>query len=66
MTISDKTGILATKGRPDISAPQEEYVMAAKAAHLLEVSKAKMAKVLRSDKIPYIPDPCNERTKLIN
>jgi excisionase family DNA binding protein len=43
----------------------EEYVTATEATHLLEVSKVKMAKLLRSGEIPYIPDPRNERAKLI-
>jgi excisionase family DNA binding protein len=48
-----------------MSASQEEYVTATEATHLLEVSKVKMAKLLRSGEIPYIPDPRNERAKLI-
>jgi excisionase family DNA binding protein len=48
-----------------MSAQQEEYVTATEATHLLEVSKVKMAKLLRSGEIPYIPDPRNERAKLI-
>jgi len=44
---------------------QEEYVTATEATHLLDVSKVKMAKLLRSGEIPYIPDPRNERAKLI-
>ncbi len=44
---------------------QQEYVTATEATHLLEVSKVKMAKLLRSGEIPYIPDPRNERAKLI-
>jgi hypothetical protein len=44
---------------------QEEYVTATEATHLLEVSKVKMAKLLRSGEILYIPDPRNERAKLI-
>jgi excisionase family DNA binding protein len=43
----------------------EEYVTATEATHLLDVSKVKMAKLLRSGEIPYIPDPRNERAKLI-
>ena len=44
---------------------QEEYVTATEATHLLDVSKVKMAKLLRSGEIPHIPDPRNERAKLI-
>ncbi len=43
----------------------EEYVTATEATHLLDVSKVKMAKLLRSGEIPYISDPRNERAKLI-
>ncbi len=43
----------------------EEYVTATEATHLLDVSKAKMAKLLRSGEIPHIPDPRNERAKLV-
>ncbi len=48
-----------------MSAQQEEYVTATEATHLLDVSKVKMAKLLRSGEIPHIPDPRNERAKLI-
>lgn len=48
-----------------MSAPQEEYVTATEATHLLDVSKVKMTKLLRSGEIPHIPDPRNERAKLI-
>ena len=44
---------------------QEEYVTATEATHLLDVSKVKMAKLLRSGEIPHISDPRNERAKLI-
>lgn len=43
----------------------EEYVTATEATHLLDVSKVKMAKLLRSGEIPHIRDPRNERAKLI-
>ncbi len=44
---------------------QQEYVTATEATRLLDVSKAKMAKLLRTGEIPYIADPRNERAKLI-
>ena len=44
---------------------ENEYVTATEAARLLDVSKTKMAKLLRSGEIPYIPDPRNELAKLI-
>jgi len=44
---------------------QEEYVTATEATRLLDVSKVKMAKMLRSGEISYISDPRNERAKLI-
>jgi len=40
-------------------------VTATEAASLLDVSKTKMAKLLRSGEIPHISDPRNERAKLI-
>jgi len=44
---------------------KNEYVTATEATRLLDVSKAKMAKLLNTGEIPYIADPRNERAKLI-
>src|SRR5260370_18351948 len=44
---------------------ENEYVTATEATRLLDVSKTKMAKLLRSGEIPYIQDPRNERAKLV-
>ncbi len=44
---------------------ENEYVTATEAVRLLDVSKTKMAKLLRSGEIPYIQDPRNERAKLV-
>lgn len=44
---------------------ESEYVTATEATHLLDVSKVKMAKVLRNGEIPFTLDPRNERAKLI-
>src|SRR5260370_36774636 len=44
---------------------ENEYVTATEAARLLDVSKTKIAKLLRSGEIPYIQDPHNERAKLV-
>ncbi len=44
---------------------ENEYVTATEAARLLDVSKTKIAKLLRSGEIPYIQDPRNERAKLV-
>jgi len=48
-----------------MGAQPEKYVTATEATKLLDVSKAKMAKLLRSGEIPYFPDPRNARAKLI-
>lgn len=48
-----------------MSTPEQEYVTATEATRLLDVSKVKMAKLLRSGEIPYVSDPRNERAKLI-
>jgi excisionase family DNA binding protein len=44
---------------------ESEYVTATEATRLLDVSKAKMAKLLSNGEIPYVSDPRNERAKLI-
>ncbi len=42
-----------------------EYVTATQATQIIDVSKGKMAKLLRNGDIPFFPDPRNERAKLI-
>lgn len=44
---------------------QAEYVTTTEAIRLLDVSKGKMAKLIKLGEIPYIRDPRNERAKLI-
>jgi excisionase family DNA binding protein len=44
---------------------ENEYVTATEATQLLDVSKGKMAKLLDTGEIPYIPDPRNARAKLV-
>jgi excisionase family DNA binding protein len=66
LTIFTKIAILKRGGGKTImNTPQPEYVTATEATRLLDVSKVKMAKLLRSGEIPYIPDPRNQRAKLI-
>ena len=48
-----------------MSGAQYEYVTAPEAARLLDVSKTKMARLLRSGEILYTSDPRNERAKLV-
>ncbi len=44
---------------------ENQYVTATEAMRLLDVSKGKMAKLLKTGEIPYTIDPRNERAKLI-
>jgi excisionase family DNA binding protein len=48
-----------------VTTASSEYVTATEATQILDVSKGKMAKLLRNGEIPFIPDPRNERAKLI-
>ena len=42
-----------------------EYVTATEATQILDVSKGKMAKLLRKGELPFTLDPRNEKAKLI-
>ena len=44
---------------------EAEYITATEAMLLLDVSKGKMAKLIKTGVIPYTADPRNERAKLI-
>jgi excisionase family DNA binding protein len=48
-----------------MSQNQSEYVTTTEAIQMLDVSKGKMAKLIRTGQIPYTSDPRNERAKLI-
>jgi hypothetical protein len=44
---------------------QSEYVTAAEALELLEVSEGKLTAMLKSGELPWRPNPRNKRVKLI-
>lgn len=48
-----------------MNTPENEYVTATEASHLLGVSKSKMAQFFLTGEFTYIPDPRNKRAKLV-
>src|SRR5215469_784680 len=44
---------------------QPEYMTAAEALELLEVSEGKLTRMLKSGELPWRPNPRNQRVKLI-
>jgi excisionase family DNA binding protein len=65
LTIINQMSIIEDKRRAAMREDENEYVTATEAMRLLDVSKGKMAKLIKTGEMPYISDPRNERAKLI-